>query len=421
MEKAMIFGLGVSGTGAKKILEKEGIDAIIVDDKKGISCQEAFGKLGAVSLFVKSPGVPYNELIARVRELKIQVIDEIELSYRYMRSINSKTKVIAVTGTNGKSTTTAKIKELLNYAGFTAEAGGNIGKSFGEIVLENENLDYIVLELSSFQLENLDTFKADISMIINLTPDHMERYRSIEEYYDTKFNIVKNNSEAEFFILNRDCPESMKRKNMVKGSLVEISKGDIPKDMDTTKLALKGQHNLENSLFIYETGRLCGIPEETILKFLYSAKPLEHRLEKFYEWGDVEFINDSKGTNIDSTKFALEAYPGCILIAGGYDKGQDLEPLADLIKKYAKQVYLIGVIAGLIEEKLLEKNYPKECIYRTETLEKTLKALKEKLNRRGKESVVLSPATSSYDQFKSFEHRGHVFKELTQEIFRGDN
>jgi UDP-N-acetylmuramoylalanine--D-glutamate ligase len=174
-------------------------------------------------------------------------------------------------------------------------------------------------------------------------------------------------------------------------------------------------------LFIYETGILLGIPEKIILDFLYTAKPLEHRLEKFFEWGKVEFINDSKGTNIDSTKFALEAYPGCILIAGGYNKGQNWGDLADLIIKYVKEVYLIGEIAELMEEQLLLKNYMKEKIHRTETIEKALKYLKENLNSESKETIVLSPATSSYDQFKSFEHRGQVFKQLTKEIFRGDN
>jgi UDP-N-acetylmuramoylalanine--D-glutamate ligase len=419
-KKAMIFGLGISGTGAKKILEKQGIDVIIVDDKNGISSQEAEQKLNEISLFIKSPGVPYNNLIKKVKELKIEIIDEIELSYRYMKSMGCKSKIIAVTGTNGKSTTTAKIKELLNYAGYSAEAGGNIGKSFAEIILENQLLDYIVLELSSFQLENLDKFTAEIAMIINLTPDHMERYKSLEEYYTTKFNIGKNNIN-EYFILNEDCLESMKYRKLAKGKVITVSRKKLPKNLKTEKLALRGIHNLENSLFIYETGILLGIPEKIILDFLYTAKPLEHRLEKFFEWGKVEFINDSKGTNIDSTKFALEAYPGCILIAGGYNKGQNWGDLADLIIKYVKEVYLIGEIAELIEEQLLLKNYMKEKIHRTETIEKALKYLKENLNSESKETIVLSPATSSYDQFKSFEHRGQVFKQLTKEIFRGDN
>lgn len=417
MSKAMIYGLGISGAGAKKILEKQGIDVIIVDDKKGISSQEAVTLLDEVFLFIKSPGIPYTDLVRKAHEKKIEVIDEIELSYRYMRDKGSKTKIIAVTGTNGKSTTTAKISELLNFAGYRAQCGGNIGKPLAEIVLETLDLDYVVLELSSFQLENLDSFKADIAMIINLTPDHMERYETLDQYYSTKFNIGKNNGAEEIFILNRDCSESMRLKELAKGTVVEVSKNEIPEGLDPEKLALKGRHNLENCLFIYETGKLVGISEEILKNFLYHAKPLEHRLEKFHAWGEVEFINDSKGTNIDSTKFALEAYPGCILIAGGYDKGQKLMPLAELIRKYAKEVYLIGVIAEQIKKCLLEIGYPEERIHHTETLENTLLVLKEELDKTSKDIVLLSPATSSFDQFKNFEHRGEVFKELTKKIF----
>ena len=193
MKKAMVFGAGVSGLGAYRLLEKIGYDVILVDDKKGVSSKEALEYLDEIEIFIKSPGVPYNELVLEAKRKGIEVIDEIELSYRYMlKYMGKKSKIIAITGTNGKTTTTTKVTELLKYAGYKAEYAGNIGVSFADLLLKNDDLDYVVLELSSYQLENLDSFKADIALIINLAPDHLSRYKSVDEYYDTKFNIGKN-------------------------------------------------------------------------------------------------------------------------------------------------------------------------------------------------------------------------------------
>ncbi len=187
---------------------------------------------------------------------------------------------------------------------------------------------------------------------------------------------------------------------------------------DEKNLSLKGIHNLENILFMVATAKIIGLTNEKIKEFLSVATPLEHRTEEFFSYGLVKFINDSKATNIDSTKFALEANKDCLLICGGYDKGVDLKPLAELIKANVKEVYLIGVIAKKVKKILLEINYNEEKIFMLDDLETTLLYLKEKLNKNSKEVVLLSPATSSYDQFKSFEHRGKVFKELVLKIFR---
>ena len=189
MKKAMVFGAGISGVGAKKLLEHLNYNVILVDDKLGVSSEEGKKLLGDIELFIKSPGVPYNELVLEAKKNQIKIIDEIELCYEYMVQYNVNSKIIAITGTNGKTTTTTKITELLQYCGYRAEYAGNIGKSFAELLLEKKELDYIVLELSSFQLENLIEFKPFISMVINLTPDHLVRYNSVDEYYDTKFNI----------------------------------------------------------------------------------------------------------------------------------------------------------------------------------------------------------------------------------------
>lgn len=432
MKKVMVYGNGVSGKGAKKLLEHLNFEVILVDDKTAISSEEANRYLDEIDFFIKSPGIPYNKLVKKVQEKNIKIIDEIELGYNYILKKNIKTKIIAITGTNGKSTTTAKISDMLNFAGYKANFAGNIGVSFSETILQNPNLDFIVLELSSFQLENVEKFKPYISMIINLGPDHIERYSSFDEYYDVKFNIQKEQDANCYFIENIDDIEIEKRKSLIKPKKISVSKFSLAdvyvKDekiffkneyvTDEKNLSLKGIHNLENILFMVATAKIIGLTNEKIKEFLSVATPLEHRTEEFFSYGFVKFINDSKATNIDSTKFALEANKDCLLICGGYDKGVDLKPLAELIKANVKEVYLIGVIAKKVKKILLEINYNEEKIFMLDDLETTLLYLKEKLNKNSKEVVLLSPATSSYDQFKSFEHRGKVFKELVLKIFR---
>lgn len=431
MKKAMIFGAGISGIGAKKLLEKLDYNVILIDDKVGIPSNKGMELLDGVELFIKSPGVPYNELVEKVKKNKIKIMDEIELSYEYMVKYNIETKIIAVTGTNGKTTTTTKITELLKYSGYRAEYAGNIGKSFAELLLEHRDLDYIVLELSSFQLENLIEFKPFISMVINLTPDHLARYTSVEEYYDTKFNICKNQDKTGYFLVNSDCEEIGKRLELVPALKVELSQRER-KDcwvemgklfwkgeeiLETDKLSLKGKHNLENILFIVSTGKICGIENGKIREFLYNTKTLEHRMEDFYSYGKIEFINDSKGTNIDSTAFAVEAYKECTLICGGYDKKLDWSPLVELIKKNTSYVYLIGDIADELNSRILATGYDKERVFLLRDVKTCLEDIKSRFSKEEKRVVLFSPATSSYDQFKNFEHRGQVFKELVREIF----
>ena len=433
MKKAMVFGAGVSGLGGKKLLEKMGYEVILVDDKSAMSSADGLKSLDGVEIFIKSPGVPYNELVLKAREMGIKVIDEIELCYEYMIKYRSDVKIISVTGTNGKTTTTTKITELLNYCGYRARYAGNIGVSLGEILTGEEELDYVVLELSSFQLENMIDFKPFISMVINLTPDHLARYKDEAEYYDTKFNICKNQTKSEYFIYNVDCPEIIKRRDMIPATLVPITKGAdkncdywvedgilYSKDgaiLECDKLSLKGQHNLENVLFIVATAKLCGITNEQLQGFLYHTKPLEHRMEIVLDYGNIRFINDSKATNIDSSKFAIEAYDGCILICGGYDKGLEWSPLIDLINNHVTEVYFIGDIAGELEKRLKKTDFDKNKIHMLHDVKSTLLDIKSRFDKNDKNVVLFSPATSSFDQFKNFEERGRVFKELVREIF----
>ncbi|MDO4690993.1 MAG: UDP-N-acetylmuramoyl-L-alanine--D-glutamate ligase, partial [Fusobacterium sp.] len=428
---AMVYGNGVSGKGAKKLLEYLNYEVILIDDKSALPSEEAYKYLDEIEIFIKSPGITYNKLVKTVQDKKIKMIDEIELAYNYIVDKKIATKIIAITGTNGKSTTTAKIAEILNFVGYKATFAGNIGVSLAETVIDKPDLDFIALELSSFQLENIEKFKPYISMIVNLGPDHIERYNNFNEYYDTKFNILKQQDETCFFIENIDDIEIENRKNLIKTKTMTVSKSkeaDVNVNdgkiffkkeyiTDVENLSLKGIHNLENILFVVASSKIIGLENSKIKEFLSIAKPLEHRTEFFHSYGDVKFINDSKATNIDSTKFAIEANKDCLLICGGYDKGVDLKPLANLIKENVKKVFLIGVIAEKIKSLLLEVGYDEKKIFMFNDLETTLLFLKEKLTKSDKEIVLLSPATSSYDQFKSFEHRGKVFKELVLKIF----
>lgn len=437
MKNAIVFGAGISGNGAKETLEEIGYNVELIDDKVAKTSIEGIELIekGNIDIFIKSPGVPYTDLVKKAVEKGIEIIDDVELGYRYKIRENISGKIIAITGTNGKTTITSKICELLVKSGYKAKVCGNIGYSFSQTVVKNPELDFYILELSSYQLENLKEFKADISLIVNLAPDHLNRYRDVGEYYDTKFNIANNQTSKEHFILNIGCCESMKRKEGKKGTLhlVGVELKDKEQEMycdenwiiyrgekiiEISKLSLKGKHNLENSLFIVLVGKLLEISNEEIKEFLYNTETLEHRMEEFYRYGDNLFINDSKGTNIDSTRYAIEAFKNPILICGGSDKKLDLAPLAKIIKNSVKDVYLIGEIADKLERELQILGY--NNIYNLKTLEKVIVELKKRIDKDGKEIILFSPATASFDQFKNFEERGKIFKELVRKNFEGE-
>lgn len=436
MKKAIVFGAGISGKGSEKTLKKMGYEVFLIDDKIGISSKEGMEILenNKIELFIKSPGVPYTELVKKALELEIEVIDDIELGYRYKKNNGISGKIIGITGTNGKTTITTKTQELLEKAGYRAKVCGNVGYSFSETVMENPNLDYYVLEASSYQLENIKEFKTEISLITNLTPDHLSRYKSLDDYYDTKLNIGKNQKESEYFIVNTSCAESLKRAEKISGKKIYVGMRKTEKEesvwvengaifyngefiLEEKSASLKGKHNLENMLFIVCIGKLLNISTEVIREFLYSTKPLEHRMENFFSYGKVEFINDSKGTNIDSTRFAIEAFEQPILICGGYDKELDLAPLVEVIKDKVKEVYLIGDISDKLEIGLEKIGFSKERVFNLKTLDRVLERLKSRVDKSQKEIILFSPATSSFDQFKNFEERGKSFKDLVKSYF----
>ena len=453
MEKAVVFGAGLSGLGAKELLEKKGYEVYLVDDKNGMPSSEAVELLDKekIEFIVKSPGIPWKvELLVKAKDKNIKIISEIDLAYKYM---DKNIKVISFTGTNGKTTTATKMYELLEYAGKKVRLAGNAGFSFAKLVADEEDLEYIVLELSSYQLENNPQIHSHIAGIINLTPDHLARYDSVEDYYITKFNIFSRQTEQDFALINLD-DEVFKKlydekelwKN-IKSEKIYLSKekkgnvfvmdgiiytmknlekkADEVKDEDiheyaealipVRELSLKGSHNLENMLFLIGAAKILGIPDEKTAEFLKTTKALEHRLENFFIKEKTVFINDSKGTNVESTLKAIDSFDDSIvLILGGDDKKISNRELVERIKERVDSVYLIGDNAPLLIKDMEEVGYKN---YRNmETLENILDYFKKNMDFSKEQTVLFSPATSSFCQFKNFEHRGNVFKELTVKV-----
>ena len=453
MEKAVVFGAGLSGLGAKELLEKKGYEVYLVDDKNGMPSSEAMELLDKekIEFIVKSPGIPWKvELLVKAKDKNIKIISEIDLAYKYM---DKNIKVISFTGTNGKTTTATKMYELLEYAGKKVRLAGNAGFSFAKLVADEEDREYIVLELSSYQLENNPQIHSHIAGIINLTPDHLARYDSVEDYYITKFNIFSRQTEQDFALINLD-DEVFKKlydekelwKN-IKSEKIYLSKekkgnvfvmdgiiytmknlekkADEVKDEDiheyaealipVRELSLKGSHNLENMLFLIGAAKILGIPDEKTAEFLKTTKALEHRLENFFIKEKTVFINDSKGTNVESTLKAIDSFDNSIiLILGGDDKKISNRELVERIKERVDSVYLIGDNAPLLIKDMEEVGYKN---YRNmETLENILDYFKKNMDFSKEQTVLFSPATSSFCQFKNFEHRGNVFKELTVKV-----
>ena len=453
MEKAVVFGAGLSGLGAKELLEKKGYEVYLVDDKNGMSSSEAVELLDKekIEFIVKSPGIPWKvELLVKAKDKKIKIISEIDLAYKYM---DKNIKVISFTGTNGKTTTATKMYELLEYAGKKVRLAGNAGFSFAKLVADEEDLEYIVLELSSYQLENNPQIHSHIAGIINLTPDHLARYDSVEDYYITKFNIFSRQTEQDFALINLDDEvfkklyEEKELCKNVKSKKIYLSKEkkgnvfvmngiiytmkNLEKKVDEVKgediheyaealipvreLSLKGSHNLENMLFLIGAAKILGIPDEKTAEFLKTTKALEHRLENFFIKEKTVFINDSKGTNVESTLKAIDSFDDSIvLILGGDDKKISNRELVERIKERVDSVYLIGDNAPLLIKDMEEVGYKN---YRNmETLENILDYFKKNMDFSKEQTVLFSPATSSFCQFKNFEHRGNVFKELTVKV-----
>lgn len=417
--KYIIFGLGISGVGSKELLEKQKQEAIIVDDKNGISSKDAVYITNKDDVVIKSPGISWNnDYLKFCLEKGIKIISEIDLAIKY---VNPKTKLIAITGTNGKTTTCTKIYELLKYAGYNVALGGNEGHSFAKIVSDKNDYDYIVLELSSYQLENNPSIKPYIAMVTNLTPDHLLRYDSVDEYYITKLNIFKNQDENDYMIINPNDNEFKRLFNNSLSKKVYIQEDEKylvfnnEKIIEKDKASLKGEHNIQNMNFIIATAKIIGIKTEVINSFLQNTNPLEHRMENFFSVKNTSFINDSKGTNVESSLYAIDAYKdkNLILICGGQDKKIDNTKMYDKIYECVDLCLLIGENANQYIEASNKKGYIK--YKELKTLENAINYIAENVDMEKETYVLLSPATASFDQFKSFEHRGLEFKRLVRE------
>ncbi len=414
-----VIGGGESGAGAAVLAKVRGLDVFVSDggrlagayreilERHGIEFEEGghtMARIMTATEAVKSPGVPDTApVIVALRERGIPVVSEIEFAGRYM----GEAKTVCITGSNGKTTTTTLIYELLRDAGYDVCLGGNIGKSFALSVAEGAH-DWYVLELSSFQLDGMRDFRADIAVLTNITPDHLDRYdNSLAKYAVSKMQIVRNQRPEDTFIYPADDP--VVREQIAGMSLkMQLRPFDLGTEIFPPEwLMLRGKHNMLNARAAVLAARAVGVGEESIRRTLERFEGIEHRLERVGEWRGVEWINDSKATNVDAVWYALDSMTRPVVwIAGGTDKGNDYGALMPLVREKVKALVCMGVDNA----KLLaafEKEVP--FVADTHTLDEAMRVAAE-ASVAG-DVVLLSPACASFDLFKNYEDRGRQFKE----------
>ncbi len=445
MNKIVVLGGGESGTGAAILAAKQGFDVFLSDKssigdsyKKVLINHEIRFEEGEHTLseilkadeIIKSPGIPDNiSLIKTIREKKIPIISEIEFAARFTDA-----KLICITGSNGKTTTTLLTYHILKNADLNVGLAGNIGKSFAWQVAEN-HFDIYVLEISSFQLDGMFNFRADIAILTNITPDHLDRYdNSFENYMQSKFRITQNMNASNYLIYNADdsvikqelskrklkcrlIPFTLQNKAMNEGAWLKDEKVNIniSKDkliMTLNELALQGKHNIYNSMAAGVAGKLQNIRNKSIKDSLAEFQNIDHRMQSVAIIGGVEYINDSKATNVNSTYFALDSVKRPIIwIAGGKDKGNDYSSLDDLVQDRVKAI----ICLGLDNQKIIEhfgKMIPN--IIQTYTAADAVDEA-NRISDNG-DVVLLSPACASFDLFKDYEERGNKFIDAVNEL-----
>ncbi len=437
-EKIIILGSGESGVGAAILAQKQGMDVFVSDfgkikdkyKKELIALNIAFEEekhteeiILSATTIIKSPGIPDKApIIKKLKEKNIEIISEIEFAFRY-----SSAKVIAITGSNGKTTTTSLIYHILEKAEYNVGLGGNIGTSYARQVA-NGDKEYFVLEVSSFQLDNCVSFKPHIAVLCNITEDHLDRYDyKFENYINSKFSITKNQTEQDYFIYCQDDEVTInnlsKVNNQVQkipfsyhqkienGSYIEnneliinINKTNFT--MPTSDLAIHGIHNSYNSMAAAISAKLVGVRNDKIRESLEDFKNLEHRLEYVASIRSVDFINDSKATNVNSTWYALESMTKpTVLIIGGVDKGNDYTLIKDLVNKKVKAIICLGK-----DNEKLHEAFSSEVGYIVDT-QSMEQAVQMAYNISDKGDVVLlSPCCASFDLFENYEDRGKQFK-----------
>ena len=443
----VILGAGESGVGAALLAQKEGFEVFVSDfgpiadhykkdlELAAIPFEEnghSEERILTASEVVKSPGIPDKApIIKKLVEKKIPILSEIEFAGRY-----SNAKMICITGSNGKSTTTMLTYHILKNAGLNIGLAGNIGKSFARQVAF-ENFDFYVLEISSFMLDNMYDFRADIAVLLNITPDHLDRYDyKMENYADSKFRIIQNQKQSDVFIYCADDVETQKGllKHQINAETYPFSiekvldKGAFLQDeqiiinlhhnnqesftMSIKDLALQGKHNIYNSMASGIVAKVLELRNETIRESMGSFTNIEHRLEHVARISGIDFINDSKATNVNSTWYALESMPGeVVLILGGVDKGNDYNMLKDLVKSKVKAIVCLGKDNKRIHEAFEDDV---EVIVNTFSANEAVQ-IAYHLATKGN-TVLLSPACASFDLFKNYEDRGNQFKKAVKEL-----
>lgn len=431
----LIMGFGVTGKSSLKFLREFPVKIYIYDKKidlQSLKVDEDFiifkdEDLDKIDLIVKSPGIyPFDDLLVKAREKNIEIISDIELSYRYLKTDN----VVAVTGTNGKTTTTTIVGDILKRKAKTFVVG-NIGKGILEITKEAKKDDFIVIEASSFQLEDTIKFKPHIALLTYVTSDHLDWHKTTENYVNAKFKIFANQDENDFAILNYEDRNLAKKHNIKaqkyyfsmekiseKGSYFDDGKiyyndGKNTEDiLDVKDLKIPGVHNIKNVMAAIIIAKLFGIDSNTIKRSISSFTGVEHRIEFVRELNGVKYYNDSKGTNPDSTEVAIAAMDGhVILIAGGYDKNSNFDNLIEKSKDKLKTVILLGETADKISNSCKKSDVE---FYIVKDLNKAVE-LAKKLSLKG-EDVLLSPACASWDMYSNYEARGRHFKDLVREL-----
>ncbi|MGZ5192693.1 MAG: UDP-N-acetylmuramoyl-L-alanine--D-glutamate ligase [Kaistella sp.] len=435
--KIVVLGGGESGFGAAYLAKKKGMEVFLSDKglikedykklllEAGIEFEEGKHdeeRILAADWIIKSPGIPKKaEIISKINQKGIRLSSEIEFASEFTDA-----KIIAITGSNGKTTTTSLIYHILKNDDLKVGLGGNIGKSFAKQVAD-ENFDYYVLEVSSFQLDDIQNFRPHISLLLNLSQDHLDQYNyNYEEYALAKFRIAENQENDNFFIYNKDDEMSMNLLNKleIKAKIIPFSLKEKLKDggfvtgekivvklydefsMDLDELSLVGNHNVANSLAASIAGKILKIRNESIRNSLMTFQAVEHRLEQFAEIDGVKYINDSKATNVNATYYALESMKQpTVWIVGGTDKGNDYTEIEDLVKRKVKAI----VCLGLDNQKIIDFfQNKKDLIYSTSSMEEAVKISKS-LAKSG-DTVLLSPCCASFDLFENYEDRGHQFK-----------
>lgn len=444
---ALVVGLGRSGVSAANLLSKFGSRVTVTDEKKEKELLENIVRLkprtpgsillklgghsdvdiSEIDLVVISPGVQWNSpFLNKIRENDIRIISEVELAFQQI-----KVPLIAITGTNGKTTTTALTGEMLKKDGKKIFIGGNIGNPLCEEVLNGGKSEIVLSEISTFQTEGIETFKPYISAILNITPDHLDRHESMDEYIELKKRIFVNQGENDYTVLNLDDEITAQLsyegagKKVFFSRLKEVERGAFLRGdkiifkMDGREeticclqdLKLIGVHNIENTLASIAVSRLCGVSDKSIKDAISEFKGIEHRMEFVREINGIKFINDSKGTNVGATVKSLQSFSEpIVLIAGGKDKGSDYSSLKNLIEEKVKFLILIGEAKKKIT---LSLNGFKNRI----EVNSLREAVNEAFSRAGNGDVVLlSPACASFDMFRNYEDRGKQFKEIVNRL-----